>query len=129
MSTRAVVYFHQHAEKDSNLNYTMKLYHHYDGYPEYLWEKLDEIFSKFKEMYEGSNSWTYRELFNLIAKEWWFEMTPYYHSDTDYVYHVYYDNIREKPSYTKKFNYEIYMQEDADHEWIRDEDKELLYKS
>lgn len=129
MSTRAVVYFHHNAEKDSNLNYTMKLYHHYDWYPEYLGSRLNDIFSKFKKMYESSNSWDQRDLFALIAQEWWFEMTPRYHSDTDYVYHVYFDNKREKPWYTKKFNYEIYFQRDGDHEWIRDEDKKLLYKN
>ena len=129
MSTRAVVYFHHNAEKDSNLNYTMKLYHHRDGYPEYLWENLNNIFSQFKDMYEQSNNWSYRELFTLIAQEWWFEMTPWYHSDTDYVYHVYFDSKREEPNYTKKFNYKIYTQEDWDHEWIRDEKMKLLYKS
>ena len=129
MSTRAVVYFHHNAEKDSNLNYTMKLYHHRDGYPEYLGKQLNDIFSQFKEKYESSNSWDMRDLFALIAQEWWFEMTPRYHTDTDYVYHVYFDNKRETPNYTKKFNYKIYMQEDGDHEWIRDEDMELLYKS
>ena len=129
MATRAVVYFHHNAEKDSNLNYTMKLYHHRDGYPEYLGSKLNDIFSQFKEMYESSNSWDQRDLFALIAQEGGFEMTPRYHSDTDYVYHVYFDNKRESPNYTKKFNYEIYFQRDWDHEWIRDEDMKLLYKN
>lgn len=56
MATRAVVYFHHNAEKDSNLNYTMKLYHHRDGYPEYLGSKLNDIFSEFKKTYESNNS-------------------------------------------------------------------------
>jgi hypothetical protein len=70
MSTRAVVYFHHKEEKDCDLNYTMKLYHHRDWYPEYLGKQLNDIFPKFKEMYESSNSWDQRDLFALIAWEW-----------------------------------------------------------
>jgi hypothetical protein len=80
-------------------------------------------------MYESSNCWSQRDLFALIAWEWGFEMTPWYHTDTDYVYHVYYEDKREKPSYKQKFDYEIYFQRDRDHEWIRDEDMKLLYKN
>ena len=129
MSTRAVVYFHHKSEKDSNLNYTMKLYHHWDWYLDWLWLNLNTIFSEWKKEYEdpNNNSWSQRGLFQKIAEEWWFEMTCRYHSDTDYVYHVYFSDVWDiMKSDWKKFSYMIYFQKDWDHEWIRDEPMTLL---
>lgn len=123
MSTRAVVYFHHKNEKECNLNYTMKLYHHRDGYLDWLGKALNTIFKTFKKTYENNNSGSLRELFNLLAKEGWFEMTPYYHSDTEYIYHVYYE---DEWSGEKQFNFKILFQRDIDHEWVWDEPMETF---
>ena len=119
MSTRAVVYIHHRDEKECGLNYTMKLYHHRDGYLEGLGLNLNKIFKDFKEFYESNNSGSQRELFKGLWDEWGFEITPYYHSDTEFVYHVYYNDERDllKPN-SKEFNFKIYFQKDWDHEDI-----------
>ncbi len=127
MSTRAVVYFHHKGEKECGLNYTMKLYHHRDGYLDGLGVDLNKIFSDFKKEYESNNSGSQRALFQAIGEEGWFEMTPRYHSDTEFVYHVYFDDewdIFKEGS--KQFNFQIYFQKDGDHEWIWEEPKELF---
>ena len=127
MSTRAIVYFHHEGEKEEKLNYTAKLYHHRDGYLEGLGMDLNKIFKDFKKFYEKNNSGSQRELFKGLWDEWGFELTPYYHSDTEFVYHVYYNderNIMEPNS--KKFNFKIYFQRDWDHEGIWDEPMTLF---
>lgn len=127
MSTRAVVYFHHKDEKECGLNYTMKLYHHWDGYLEWLGEGLNAIFKAFKKTYESNNSGSQRDLFNMLGEEGGFEMTPYYHSDTEYIYHVYYEDKRELwEENGKKFDFRIYFQEDGDHEWVWDEPMKLF---
>lgn len=125
MSTRAVVYFHHKGEKECGLNYTMKLYHHRDGYLDGLGVDLNKIFSDFKKEYESNNSGSQRALFQAIGEEGWFEMTPRYHSDTEFVYHVYYEDARELWK-SKEFNFKIYFQKCGDHEWIWEEPKELF---
>ena len=127
MSTRAVVYFHHKDEKECGLNYTMKLYHHRDGYLEGLGVDLNKIFSDFKKDYESNNSGSMRALFKALWEEGWFEMTPRYHSDTEYVYHVYFndewDILKEG---SKQFNFKIYFQKDGDHEGIWKEPMSLF---
>lgn len=129
MSTRAVVYFHHKDEKKNNLNYTMKLYHHRDGYPEYLWEKLKKIFKDFKDEYENNNSGSMRSLFSALGKEEWFEMTYWYHSDAEYVYHIYYEDERGFGEWEKKFNFKICIQQSDDYEWCRDDNMITWYDS
>lgn len=121
MSTRAVVYFHQKGEKDNGLNYTMKLYHHWDWYLDGLWLNLNTIFSEFKKEYESNNSGSQRELFKAIWDEGWFEMTCWYHSDTEFIYHVYFEDKWDLISWPKVFDFKIFYQEGEDHEWVWDE--------
>ena len=125
MSTRAVVYFHKKGEEENNMKYTMKLYHHWDGYLEYLWDNLNKIFMNFKKTYESNNCWSMRELFKAIWDEDGFEMTCWYHSDTEYVYHVYFEDERDLIKGDKKFNFKIYYQRDGDYEGIWDDPKHL----
>lgn len=119
MATRAVVYFHHKDEYENGLEYTMKLYHHRDGDLDWLGQNLNTIFSDFKKEYESNNSWSLRPLFKAIWDEGWFEMTPYTHSDTEYVYHVYYEDLRDIGALDGKvFNFRIYFQKAGDHKWI-----------
>lgn len=128
MSTRAVVYLHHKEEKENGLNYTMKLYHHRDGYPEYLGQKLNEIFSEFKKEYESNNSGSLCKLLTLIWDEEWFQPTCWYHADAEYVYHVYYEDVWNLANASeKKFKYEIAIQMGDDHEGCWDEKMDIFY--
>lgn len=113
MSTRAVVYLHDANEDACKVNYTMKLYHHYDWYIEHwLWEELVEMLKKVKELKSWSNSWDLRDLFEQLAQVGWFEPTCFNHTDTEYVYHITYELNR-----TDWFNYKLYVQCTSD-DWM-----------
>ena len=119
MSTRAVVYVHFKDEDKADLPYTMKLYHHYDGYIDWLWASLDEILLKFKGIWEGNNCGSLRDLFSLLAQEWGFEPTCWFHWDTEYIYHVY---INPMWNGDKRFDYQLCVQvgEDTKEKWDKD---------
>jgi hypothetical protein len=92
MSTRAVVYLHKPDEKKCGKDYTMKLYHHWDWYPGGLWKDLADILKEFKKGKDWDNNYSDRDFFNALVKEWGFEPTCYDHWDTEYIYHITYEN-------------------------------------
>lgn len=92
MATRAVLYLHDANESKCGKDYTMKLYHHRDWYIQWgLGEQLVDMLKKVRELKDWSNSGDLRDLFEQLAKVWWFEPTCFNHTDTEYVYHITYD--------------------------------------
>jgi hypothetical protein len=104
MSTRATLYIHWN---DSDL-LDIKLYHHWDGYVEYLGVELEKALEKRrkslnKAMKTGSY-WNKKTLLACITEIWWFEQAYPLHGDIEYIYHVNYD-IQDR-----KARYELYCQ-------------------
>ena len=102
MSTRATVYIHWH---DDEMD--IKLYHHRDGYVDYLWVQLEKALEKrrkwMNQMVKWKN-WNAPTLIKCIADIWWFEQAWPIHWDVEYVYHINYDIV------DKKARYELFCQ-------------------
>ena len=125
MSTRAVLYLHTPDEKECNVDYTMKLYHHWDWYIDWwLWEDLVEMVKRISEEKNGSNSWDLRVVFEELAKVWWFEPTCWNHTDTEYIYHLTYDLGRWENWYEFKYKLEVQTWSD---EWMEELNERKKY--
>lgn len=88
MSTRATVYIHWH---DDEMD--IKLYHHRDGYVDYLWVQLEKALEKrrkgMNQMVKWKN-WKAPTLIKCIADIGGFEQAWPIHWDVEYVYHIHY---------------------------------------
>ena len=85
MSTRATIYVHKFWAKTPTSWVIVKLYQHTDWYIEWLWVNLIRWFEKYRWM---------RTLDSCIKKANYchqnkFEITHWYHWDTEYSYHIY----------------------------------------
>ena len=88
MSTRATLYIHWH-----DWEMDVKLYHHRDGYVEYLGRELEKALEKWRKWVNRMLKWKWfnnHTLIQCIADIGWFELARPSHWDAEYVYHVNY---------------------------------------
>lgn len=104
MSTRATLYIHWN---DSDL-LDIKLYHHRDGYVEYLGVMLEKALEKrrknLNKAMKNGNFWSNKTLLACITEIWGFEQAYPIHGDVEYIYHINYD------IQNKKARYELFCQ-------------------
>ena len=104
MSTRATLYIHWN---DSDL-LDIKLYHHRDGYVEYLGVMLEKALEKrrknLNKAMKNCNFWSNKTLLACITEIWGFEQAYPIHGDVEYIYHINYD------IQNKKARYELFCQ-------------------
>ena len=113
MSTRAEILI----QENSGYNYDYKLYHHTDGYPDYLGKFLmDKIYPFLMK----SNYYKACDLANALLKDKEdedFELTTGFHPDIEYQYII---NIPKKTITGYKCHYEK--------DYIRDEYELVIYE-
>lgn len=88
MSTRATVYIHWW-----NDELDIKLYHHRDGYVEYLGCELEKALEKWRKWVNRMLKWKWwnnSTLIQCIANIGWFEQARPCHWDAEYIYYVNY---------------------------------------
>lgn len=110
MSTRATVYIHWH-----DWEMDIKLYHHWDGYVDYLGVQLEKALEKRRKWKMKDEYWDKsKNLIECIASVWWFEQAFPIHWDVEYVYHIYYSiewkRNAKKEKYEHIVNYKLECQ-------------------
>ena len=105
MSTRATVYIHWYNDNDLM---DIKLYHHRDGYVEYLGAELEKALEKRRKNLNKSMKTGFygnkKTLLQCICEIGGFEQAYPIHWDAEYVYHVNYDIL------DRNARYELYCQ-------------------
>lgn len=86
MSTRACIIIHKPGVYTPKGAQLVKIYNHYDGYPEWLGVNLIRGFRNYSR--ERDIKYCIRKADYLHQNK--FEITPYIHGDTEFLYHVYF---------------------------------------
>lgn len=101
MSTRATLYIHWR-----NWEMDVKLYHHWDWYVDYLWEKLAKALEKWRKWKLKDQYWSNsKTLIECVAEVGGWELAFPIHWDVEYIYHIYHECKWNRNQ--KKNKYEI----------------------